>query len=126
MNGSFDVMLGCLNLATFIFAVVSYSLSQKRVFAESDEWQNKYKKPIERAPKNWYYRLTGVRYKEKFPLSATLLVAFTDRYHAYQTVFKAFLCLSISFYQPIFSYYDALIYFALFGVVFSVVFRLGK
>jgi len=110
----------------FTIAAAFYSLSQKRVFAESDEWKNKYKQPLEPAPSNWYYKLTGLKYKEKFWLSGSLLVFLTDKYHAYQTGFKAFICLSISFYRPIFSWYDALLYFVLFCVVFSVVFRFGK
>ena len=106
-----------LSIILFTLAVVFYSLSQIRVFAESDDWQNKYRKPIEAAPKTWYYKLTGVKFKEKFPLSATLLASLTDRYHAYQFFFKAFLCVSIS------PNWWAAAYFVGFGIIFTIVQR---
>lgn len=70
-------------------------------FWDEDGWRRKYK--IEwtkddlggwqyrmyKAPSNWYYRTFKLAYKERFPLSATFLVAFTDGYH---------LCQSISFF----------------------------
>lgn len=33
------------------------------------------------APKNWYYRFFKIKYKERFPLSATLLAFTTDAFH---------------------------------------------
>lgn len=36
------------------------------------------------APNNWYYRWNHLKYKERFPLSATLLVPLTDVHHAIQ------------------------------------------
>jgi hypothetical protein len=48
----------------------------------------KYKFPLESYQGNWYYRFFKIKYKERFPLSATFLVSLTDGYH---------LCQSISF-----------------------------
>lgn len=46
-------------------------------------------------PNNWYYRFFNIDYKERFPLSATLLVFVTDGMHLCQALF--FLLLSLSF-----------------------------
>ncbi|HMG89606.1 MAG TPA: hypothetical protein VK589_06090 [Chryseolinea sp.] len=113
-----------LSLILFALATVFYCMSQKRVFAESDEWRNKYKQPMRPAPNTWYYKMTGLKYKERFPLSGSLLVLFTDWYHHFQFWFKAFLCTSIAFYAPLFGYWDALLYFVLFGLVFTIVYKL--
>lgn len=107
----------------FTIAAAFYSLSQKRVFAESDEWKNKYKQPLEPAPKTKYYKLTGLKYKERFPLSGSLLVAFTDKYHAYQLGFKAFICAAVVTYKPLLGYWDWLVLFVVFGVVLTLIIR---
>lgn len=57
----------------------------------------KYKFPHELAPDTWYYRFYNLRYREKFPLSATLLVFLTDGYHLMQFFMFIFLSLSITF-----------------------------
>lgn len=49
------------------------------------------------APNTWYYRFFKIKYKERFPLSATLLVFLTDGYHLTQFLFFLFLSLSITF-----------------------------
>jgi hypothetical protein len=123
MNGWQDVLLGCLSLTAFIFAVVFYTKSQQEVFKESDDWTNKYRQPLQVAPKNWYTKLFKLKYKERFPLSGSLLVALTDRYHRWQFFFKVLLCVAIVTYQPLCGLADIAIYFALFGLTFTVVFR---
>lgn len=45
---------------------------------------------------NWYYRLFKLKYKERFPLSATFLVSITDGYHMCQSLFFIFLSLGIT------------------------------
>lgn len=54
------------------------------------DWTNKYAKDSQGklipAPDKLYYRLFRLRYKERFPLSATALVMFTDRWHLYKTL----------------------------------------
>ena len=48
------------------------------------------------APDNWYYRFFKIKYKERFPLSATFLVSITDSYHALQSL--SFLSMAGSIY----------------------------
>jgi len=113
-----------MSLILFALAVIFYTLSQKRVFAESDEWKNKYKQPLQPAPKTWYYKLTGLKYKERFPLSGSLLVLFTDWYHNFQFWFKLLLCAAIAFYTPLFGYWDIGVYFVVFGGVFTITYKI--
>jgi hypothetical protein len=58
-------------------------------FWGNDSWLRKYKlddkKQLIEAPHTWYYRFFKIKYKERFPLSATFLVNFTDGYHAMQS-----------------------------------------
>jgi hypothetical protein len=49
------------------------------------------------APDNWYYRFFNIQYKERFPLSATLLSCFTDGFHLMQWLAINFLTLAIAF-----------------------------
>lgn len=93
-------------------AVVCYSISQLHQFGKlkwsdsedgffgSDSWVNKYEfkwspddSGFTKAPDNWYYRFFNLTYKERFPLSATALVLFTDGYHLFQFIMKV--CFSI-------------------------------
>ena len=113
-----------MSLILFALAVIFYTLSQKRVFAESDEWKNKYKQPLQPAPKTWYYKLTGLKYKERFPLSGSILVSLTDLYHLYQFIFKVLLCTSIAFYTPLFGYWDIGVYWSVFGLTFTVTYKI--
>lgn len=46
-------------------------------------YQRKYKYPTP-APNNWYYRILGVKYKEKFFGSTWIFVSLTDGFHAFQ------------------------------------------
>lgn len=43
------------------------------------------------APDNWYYRFYKLKYKEAFPLSATLLVSLTDPWHRDKALSMLFL-----------------------------------
>jgi hypothetical protein len=57
-------------------------------FFGKESWLRKYKldhidRPI-KAKRTFYTRLFNVKYKERFPLSSTLLVFLTDYYHAGQ------------------------------------------
>ena len=78
------------------------------------------------APNNWYYNTFEIKYKEKFPLSATALVALTDGYHLMQHIMKPLLVLSIVFYEPIFfsRWLDFGAYGATFGLVFTITYKL--
>jgi len=60
-------------------------------FWGNNSWLRKYKSyesngvDLVDAPDNWYYRFFKIKYKERFPLSATFLVSFTDGYHTMQS-----------------------------------------
>ena len=63
-------------------------------FFGSESWKRKYKITpqgyLYAAPDTTYYRLFNLNYKERFPLSATVLVFLTDGYHFVQfVVFKS-------------------------------------
>ncbi len=84
----------------WVVVIVCYSLVQlsnhgKLKWSDDREWFNfwgrlsyfnKYKVPTTLAPKTWYYRFFKVQYKERFPGSATIFVAFTDGYHLSQWI----------------------------------------
>jgi hypothetical protein len=110
-------------LPAFISTIVFYTLSQVQAFGESDGWKRKYREPFEPAPNTWYYQFFKLKYRERFPLSGSLLVSFTDKYHAFQFGFKASLCASIVLYRPLF-WWDPLVLFALWGVVFTIAYSI--
>jgi len=66
-----------------------------RGYCTSDQSYNKYADPLEAAPDTWYYRSFGLKYKEAFPLSATLLVSWTDAWHRYKALSMAFLRMAL-------------------------------
>lgn len=49
-------------------------------------WTRKYKAPLTAVKRNWYTRLAGVKYQEKFLFSSNLLVFLTDGFHLAQTI----------------------------------------
>jgi hypothetical protein len=59
-------------------------------FFGSESWKRKYSRDIfenpRTAPDTWYYRIFNLKYKEAFPLSATLLVFLTDAIHLFQFI----------------------------------------
>jgi hypothetical protein len=97
-----------LSLALLGIGITAYSISQLQQheklrwmnnvygFWGERSWTRKYvwlKDPISNTepmfvavPNNWYYRLFKLPYKERFPLSATFLVNFTDGYHMCQSI----------------------------------------
>ena len=112
------------SLILLSIGAVLYALSQAANHGKiTDNSDAKYAMP--KSPgKGLYYKLSGVKYVEKFPLSATLLVSLTDKYHKFQFGFKVFMCAAIVCYQPLFGWWDALIYFTTFGLVFTITYRL--
>jgi hypothetical protein len=66
-----------------------------------DSYIRKYKleqgRELVLAPTTYYYKLFNIKYKERFPLSATSLVFLTDGYHLCQMLSFSFLTLSITF-----------------------------
>lgn len=75
---------------------------------------------------NWYSKLVGTDYKEKWFTSTWLTVAFSDGYHAAQAIMKVFICLAIVLYEPIFKvwWWNFIGFWALFGVVFFISYRI--
>lgn len=119
-------MEALISLLLFSVSVVFYTLSQAVMHGKiKDNPDGKYATP-KRPGIGFYYRLFGITYKERFPLSATLMVSLTDKYHRFQLGFKAFLCASIVTYSPVLGRLDALIYFAVFGIVFTVAYRMAS
>lgn len=53
---------------------------------QSDDWRNKYAKPLKTAPQSLYYKLTGLPFRERFLLSGTILCFLTDRFHFCQAI----------------------------------------
>lgn len=87
----------------WVAAAIANSFTDWHGFGySSTDWLNKYKKPTEMAPDTWYYRITGVPYKEKFPLSTNILVFLTDKFHFWQAVQTTLLITSmvIAYYAP--------------------------
>lgn len=76
-------------------------------FWGKDSWVRKYKckytllktgsfiREFDKAPNTWYYRFFKIKYKERFPFSATFLVMFTDGMHLTQHFYFIFLVLSM-------------------------------
>jgi hypothetical protein len=104
-----------ISLALLLLAIGCYSIKElqshgklkwmqhgnyRRTFWDEDSYLRKYKltenSTVIKAPDNWYYRIFKIKYKERFPLSATLLVPFTDGYHLMQFFFLLFASLSVS------------------------------
>lgn len=118
-----------ISLILFAVAVVFYAISEAATFGKfkGDFWNNynrKYKQPLEKAPSTWYYKFTVLKYRERFPGSGSIFVALADGMHLMQFLFKLFLCAAIVCYQPLFGWWDGLLYFAVFGLVFSVTYRI--
>lgn len=100
-----------LALVFLVLAIGCYSISQLQQHGKLKwmgkgfgfwgvrSWNRKYKWDtngiVIRAPKNLYYKyFARVPFKERFPLSATLLVFTTDGYHLMQFFFFLFISLS--------------------------------
>lgn len=98
-----------LSLLSFAIGIAAYTVSQLQQHGKL-KWTTegvsfwgkssdlkKYKwdfVPVD-APNNWYYRFFKIKYKERFPLSATALVFLTDGYHFCQFLFLLFISLSV-------------------------------
>lgn len=105
-------------------------------FLGSESWKRKYKKhPSSNsqmyltypAPNNWYYKFFGIRYKERFPGSATVFVFLTDGYHLVQWfMIKAILIAVVADYNGETFTFNLWRFFALWitwSAVFSLVFK---
>lgn len=136
--------LQILSFLSFAAAVCCYSIKELQAhgklkwskdyngFWGQDSSNRKYKKDwskdplgydVFKAPNTWYYRFFKIKYKERFPLSATLLVSLTDGSHLMQTALKLLFCISIVTYSIPFSWWMVLIYFVEWGLVFTITYK---
>lgn len=83
----------CYAKLSYMFFYPSNNQAPLVSFWGQNSWMLKYKfyqKEFSQsfivAPNNWYYKLFNIHYKERFPLSATLLVWLTDGFHFMQFV----------------------------------------
>lgn len=126
-----------LELLAFILAASCYAVSQAVVHGKfnlygGEFWNDmgflrKYNRKgdpynygLIYAPNTWYYRWFKIKYKERFPGSATIFVFVTDAYHLFQALFKIFLCLS---FAPQIGLIWAGILWVVFGIVFTITYR---
>jgi hypothetical protein len=75
------------------------------------------------APTTYYYKLFNLKYKERFPGSATVFVALTDGYHLCQLLFLLLISGAIAVHTENVILW-LLIYRAAFGIVFTVCYKL--
>lgn len=136
-------MTALTSLSLFIFSVIAYAIKELqshqklrwmqhgnyvRSFWDEDSYLRKYKltdrSTVIAAPNNWYYRFFKIKYKERFPGSATIFVNFTDGFHLMQFLFKVFLIASLVMYKEMVNpWIDGGIYFVIWGVVFTLVYK---
>lgn len=81
----------------------SYMSTGRGGFWDSQAWRRKYKwdngTPVP-APSTYYYKLFNLKYKEKFPGSATIFVSLTDCYHASFSMMVSFIVLAVAIWTP--------------------------
>jgi hypothetical protein len=124
----------------FALAVALYALSQLQMHGklrwskhDDDYWgrdsgRRKYAvdypvRTLIPAPDTFYYRIFKIRYKEKFPLSATTLSFLTDGYHLFQFIASKLIISSIltSHFAPNSLWYALVLLFTWY-LVFNVVY----
>lgn len=138
-----------LSLAAVCYAVKTYLTfhntdkrqADKYNFWGTESWNRKYKKaniigqPLisynkYAAPDNLYYSFFDIKYREKFPWSATALVFVTDGYHLVQWFMIKFIILAMTVsygtYGFSFDWIEALLLWGAWTFVFSVVYARMK
>ncbi len=112
-----------LLLLSFIFKAVM-DMSAKDYFKnpfwnKSQSWQNKYAFPLMKGYKHWYYfGLIKPIYKERFFMSTTVFVAFTDGWHLAQLFFLNSIFLALAINMP-----NALIGFIIIKILYAITFN---
>lgn len=78
---------------------------RRHTFFGAESWRRKYRKGVLSTPGNYdllealdspYYDIFKIKYREKFPWSATALVFLTDGYHLFQWLMIKFLLLGFT------------------------------
>lgn len=79
------VLVGVMDTVSFHYTTSIFADSKSTFWNPDESWKNKYQVNTEgeltTAPNTWYYRTFDLKYKERFPLSATALVFTTDAWH---------------------------------------------
>ncbi len=75
------------------------------------------------APDTWYYRFFKLKYKERFPGSATIFVAVTDCWHLANSFMVTFVSVGVAFLTP-HPVWAFVVLRALWGIAFSVGYKL--
>lgn len=141
-----------MTIILIILAAISYAIKEVLIFKRNNSvftkskwdsffgvssWIRKYEvkndkySTLVKAPNNWYYRKFNIKFKEKFPGSATIFVFLTDAMHFFQFLFITFVCLSIAVqHEDIYILYYLLLYritwFLVFGLFFEHVLLLKR
>lgn len=89
--------IGCYSISQLLIHEKFKWLARDYSFWGGKTYLRKYKFPLDSNVNNWYYRFFKIKYKERFPLSATFLVFLTDGYHLNQALFMLFVSLSVTF-----------------------------
>ena len=104
-TGEIIIVIVCVTLAAISHAIFSLIAHQKFTFGDptgfwgSEQWKRKYKLRhgfTFPAPRTWYYKAFNIKYRERFPLSATALVFITDGFHLTQWLTTKLLFLAIT------------------------------
>lgn len=82
------------------FGFNQYRRKYKSVPREIGGWVVAGQTSAIKAPDTWYYRFFKLKYKEKFPFSATFLAFLTDGYHLFQLIWKALVIDSMAILTP--------------------------
>lgn len=125
-----------LSALLFLAAVICYSISQLQLFGKLKwmdnedgfwgiySWKRKYKiawsaddKGFLKAPDTWYYRFFKIPYRERFTLSATLLVFLTDGFHLMQFFFKLLFCAA---FYPLTNWWFPFVLWLLWTIVWNL------
>lgn len=124
-------------LLLLVISVISYGIKElwqhnkiiwmRKItgFWGQESWRRKYKGLgyFPEYPTNFYYRFFKIKYKERFPLSATLLVFVTDGAHLMQFIYVNGLCLAAALLFP-----NTLLTFVIvrgiWGLIFTATYKL--
>jgi hypothetical protein len=105
----------------------------KWFFDKSVSWKAKWKLdkqhnliPATKGDNWWYFGIIKPKYKEKFPLSSTLLVFISDFWHLSQGFFLKFILVGVYIHEPMFGqlWYHQLFEFWLLYILMLVPFEL--
>jgi hypothetical protein len=129
----------CLSLGAVAYCISQLQIQGKLTLMNTTEgfsfwgvtsWRRKYDretgpkggKVLIQAPTTWYYKLFNLKYKERFPGSATVFVALTDGYHLMQFLFLLLISGAIAVHTENWLLW-LLIYRAVFGVTFTIFYK---